>query len=129
MFFFSYTHEIILMESRKYLNNISYNLRKKTLWSKRVFDSFINSLCIINPFDTSVLVCPFQVKISEKTFFLRFLWKVPYNLILIWRIKKSNLFFQIFLSSFSFLPRLVKNVLKSGSGIFFSNFHENHYIF
>ena len=129
MFFFSYTHEIILTESRKYLNNILYNLRKKILWSKRVFDSFINSLCIINPFDTSVLVCPFQVKISEKTFFLRFLWKVPYNLILIWRIKKSNLFFQIFLSSFSFLPRIVKNVLKNGSGIFFSDFHENHYIF
>ena len=129
MFFFSYTHEIILTESRKYLNNILYNLRKKILWSKRVFDSFINSLCIINPFDTSVLVCPFQVKISEKTFFLRFLWKVPYNLILIWRIKKSNLFFQIFLSSFSFLPRLVKNVLKNGSRIFFSDFHENHYVF
>ena len=56
-------------------------------------------LLLINPFDISVLLSPFQVKISKKTFFLRFLWKVPYNLILIWKIKKSNSFFQTFSSS------------------------------
>ena len=46
------------------------------------------------------------------------LWKVLYNLILIWRIQILDLFFQIFSSSTSFLLRLVKNVLKNGSKFF-----------
>ena len=78
----------------------------------------------INPFDTSVLVRFSQVKISKKTFFLRLLWKVPYNLILIWRIQKSNSFSQIFSFSSSFLSRFIKNVLKNGSKFFSIDFHE-----
>ena len=35
-----------------------------------------------------------------KTFFNRLSWKLPHNLILIWIIQKSNLFCQIFSSSF-----------------------------
>ena len=78
----------------------------------------------INPFDTSVLERFSQVKISKKTFFLRLLRKVPYNLILIWRIQKSNSFSQIFSFSSSFLPRFIKNVLKNGSKFFSIDFHE-----
>ena len=37
-----------------------------------------------------------------KTIFLGFSWRWPDNLILMWRIEKLNLFFQIFSSSFSF---------------------------
>ena len=35
-------------------------------------------------------------------FFLRFSWKFPYKLILIWTIQKSNWFFQVFSSSSSY---------------------------
>ena len=54
------------------------------------------------------------LKNETKFFFGRFSWKLPHKLILIWRIQKSDSFFHIFLSlfsAFSFLPRLVKNVL------------------
>ena len=47
-----------------------------------------------------------------KTFSNRFSWKLPHDLILIWIIQKSNSFSQIFSSSSSFLPWLVKNGLK-----------------
>ena len=56
-----------------------------------------------------------------KNFFLRFSWKFPYNLILIWRIQRSNLFSHNFSFASSFLPRLVKNVLKMGQ-VFFLRF-------
>ena len=46
---------------------------------------------------------------------------MPYNLILIWRFQKSDLFSHIFSFPSSFLPRLVKNVLKNGSKSYQSN--------
>ena len=81
-------------------------------------------------------LCPnlsFSVKNFEKNiFFLRFLWKALFKLILIWRIQNLDSFFKIFSSSFSFLPRLVKNVLKNGSKVFFfgggGDFPENCHI-
>ena len=45
---------------------------------------------------------------------LRFSWKLPHILILIWRIQKSKAFSHMFLSSFSFLPRLVEMSYKMG---------------
>ena len=56
-----------------------------------------------------------------KKIFLGFSWKLPYNLILIWRIKKSDSFSHIFSSSFSFLSQLVKMSYKVGQ-IFFLRF-------
>ena len=41
---------------------------------------------------------------------------------------KTELFSQVFSSSFLLLPRLVKNGLKNDSKIFFSDFHENFHI-
>ena len=81
----------------------------------------------INPFDTSVLVCASQEKISKKNFFDTF-WKVPYNLNLIWRMQVLNSFSHIFSSSFSFLPRLVKNILKTGQNFLFTDLHQNYHI-
>ena len=52
------------------------------------------------------------LKKSFKNVLLRFSWKLPYKLILIREIHVSNSFSQIFSFRFSFLPRLVKNVLK-----------------
>ena len=71
--------------------------------------------------------CP---KNGSKFFVHRFTSKLPYNLTLIWRIQKSNLFspIYIFSSSSSFLSRLVKNSLKNESKKFFSDFHENFLI-
>ena len=107
-----------------------------------------SNIIYINPFNTSVLVCPSQVQIfmksfiqpnfdvenskiesifpyfsssfsflpwliknvlknGSKFFFHKFSWKLPYNLILIWRIQRSNSFSQIFSFTFLFLPRLV----------------------
>ena len=63
-----------------------------------------------------------------KNFFLRCSWKLPHNLILIWRIQKLKSFSHIFSSSFSFFPRLVKNILKNESRFFFSDFQENCHI-
>ena len=80
------------------------------------FYKFLNINIVI--FSWFVLVCPSQVKISNKNFFLRFLWKIPCNLILIWRIQKLNSFPHIFWSSSSFLPRFVKNDLKNESKFF-----------
>ena len=57
-----------------------------------------------------------------KKIFLGFSWKLPYNLILIWKIQKSDSFFHIFSSSSSFLLRLVKNVLKNGWKFFSHRF-------
>ena len=59
-----------------------------------------------------------QKKKWVKNFFLGFSWKFLHNLILIWRIQNLISFFQFFSSSSSFLPQLVKNVLKDGSKIF-----------
>ena len=79
-----------------------------------------------------VLISQKWLKKPVKQFFLRFSWKFLYNLIWIWKIQKSNSFFQIFLSSSlsssSFLSRLVKNVLQNETKKFFSDFHENCYI-
>ena len=58
----------------------------------------------------------------KKNLFLRFLWKVPYNLILIWRIQKSNSYFHIFSFIFLLLPRFIKNVLKKRVKFFFHRF-------
>ena len=83
----------------------------------------------VNPFNTSVLVCASQVKISKKNFFLTFLWKVPRNLILIWRIQKLNSFSHIFSSSSSFLLRLVKdNVSEMGQSFLFTDLHQNCHV-
>ena len=57
-----------------------------------------------------------------KNFLLGFPWKLSHNLILIWRIRKSDSFFHSFSSSFLFLPRLVKNVLKNELKIFSHRF-------
>ena len=67
-------------------------------------------------------------KNGSKVFAHRFTSKLPYNLILIWRIHRSNSYSQIFPLTSSFLPRLVKHVLKNGSNVFFSDFHENCHI-
>ena len=82
----------------------------------------------LNPFNTSVLVCPSQVKTSKKSFFLIFLWKVSHNLISKCRIEKVNSFSHIFSSPSSFLPRLVKNVLKLGQNFLFTDLHQNYLI-
>ena len=79
-------------------------------------------------------LCPsmsFSGKNFEKNFFLRFSWKVPYNL---WYLyfdmenSKINSFFQIFSSPSLFLPRLVKNVLKMGQNFLFTDFHEKFHL-
>ena len=71
------------------------------------------------------------LKKSFKNVLLRFWWKLPYKLILIRKIHGSNSFSQIFSFRFSFLPRLVKNVLSCNliliwriqkSNSFFQNF-------
>ena len=85
------------------------------LFLKSIFSSF-------NPFDTSVLVFHSQVKISKKTLFLRFSWKVPYNVILTQRIQISNSFSQIFSSSSSFLSQLVKKWLPKRVKMIFLGF-------
>ena len=46
---------------------------------------------------------------------LRFSWKLPYNWIVIWRIQKSDSISHVFSFSSSFLPWLIKNVLKNES--------------
>ena len=86
-------------------------------------DSFGSSSLTLS---TSLYVS-FADKIFEKNFFLRFLWKVTYNLIFIWRIQKSNSFSHILSYSSLFLPRLVKNVLKVGQSFLFTDLHQNYH--
>ena len=62
-----------------------------------------------------------------KNLFHRFSWKLPHILILIWRIEKLKTFSHIFSPSSSFLPQLVKNVLKIGWKRFSTYFLENCY--
>ena len=78
----------------------------------------------INPFDTSVLVCPSTAKISKKTFsqiFMKSSTQPNFDM----ENSKIELIFPNFSFSSLFLPRLVKNVFKNGSKIFFSAFREN----
>ena len=70
-------------------------------------------------FDSINQKCP---KMWVKNFFNICSWKLPYNLILIWITQKCNSFFQVFSSSFSFLPRLIKNGFKNESKQYFLRF-------
>ena len=58
----------ILINLQMIHNKLLINYQKQSM---NVYPELKNFL--INPFDTSVLVCPSKVKISKKNFFLRFL--------------------------------------------------------
>ena len=87
------------------------------IWVK----TFFNWLSFSKILSTSSSFLPQLVK----TIFHRLSRKLPYNLILVWIIQKSNWFSQIFSSSSSSLTRLVKNGLKNKPKFFFSDFHKN----
>ena len=77
-------------------------------------------------FASITLKCP---KNGSKLLVHRFQLKWSYNLILIWRIKKKwTHFFVFFRLHFHFLLRLVKNTLKIGQRLLFTDLHQNYHI-
>ena len=88
---------------------------------ERRFDFSVDKLKLFDqPFDTFVLVCTSQVKISKKKIFSQIFMKSSIQPNLDIKNSKIELIFPIFSSSFSFLPPLVNNGLKSMSQKFFS---------
>ena len=111
---------------KKWVKNFFFNFHEITTYpnfdteKSKIENIFPYFFIFIFIFAWNCQKCP---KKWVKTFLNRFLWKLPYNLILIWINQKLNSIFQIFWSSFLFLLRLVKNGLKNESKIVFSNFY------
>ena len=83
---------------------------------ENIFPNFFTFIFIFDSINQKFL------KKWVKIFFNRFSWRLPNNLILMWIIQKSNSFFQIFSSSFSFLPWLIKNGFKNEPKNYFLRF-------
>ena len=98
------------------------------------FDTENSKIKLIFPifFSFAPSFLPWLVKNVLKNgsiFFLRFSWKLPYNLILIWRSQKSNSFFQFFSSSSSFVASTFSHQLKLNREIVKELFHLLFFIF
>ena len=69
----------------------------------------------------STIVLQSEKELSKKNFYLRFLWKISYRLILIWKIQKSNSFYQFFIFIFIFASisqKCLQKLVKSFSLLF-----------
>ena len=107
--------------SQKYLKKwakivllrLSWKLPHNLIWSTQNSNTFFPTFSIF--IFIFALISQICLNKCVKLFFNRFSWKLSFNLILISAIQKSNSFSYIFLSWFSLLLWLVKNVLKNRS--------------
>ena len=111
------------MDQNFFFLKFSWKLLHNLIWGIQYSNSFFQICSSSSSFLPRLVKNVLQK--GSKIFSHRFSWKLPYNLILIWRIQKPNHFSNFFIFNFIFASIGQKWFKKWVESFFFSDFHEN----